>query len=129
MVDLNNPKVQKILQSKTVAHLATLGPNGEPQSSPMWFLWDGEYIKISQTPNRQKYRNIKRDPRVSLSITDIDVPLIYAEFRGVVERIEEDPNGTFLVTLAEHYGVPSSYQGDQRVVLYVRVHYIVGQML
>jgi predicted pyridoxine 5'-phosphate oxidase superfamily flavin-nucleotide-binding protein len=38
MADLSNPKVQKILHSKNMAHLATVGPDGNPQTSPMWFL-------------------------------------------------------------------------------------------
>ena len=88
MADVNNPKVQKILQSKAFAHLATLGSNGEPQSSPMWFLWDGEYIKFTHTTNRKKYQNIQRDPRVSISITDLDVPYTYAEFRGVIGELQ-----------------------------------------
>ena len=129
MADLNNPKVQKILQSKAFAHLATLGPNGEPQSSPMWFLWDGEYIKFTHTTNRKKYQNIQRDPRVSISITDVDSPYTYAEFRGVVERIQDDPDGAFFNTLAEHYGVPLRNPGDPRVILFVKVHHIVGQNL
>jgi PPOX class probable F420-dependent enzyme len=117
MTDLNTLKVQKILQSKTLAHLATIGSNGEPQSSPMWFLWDGEYIKFTHTTQRKKYQNIKRDPRVSISITDIDDPQVYAELRGVVERIEDDPNGIFFNTLAEHYGAAVRYPGDPRVDL------------
>ena len=129
MADLNNSKVQKILQSKAVAHLATIGSNGEPQSSPMWFLWDGEYIKFTHTTNRKKYQNIKRDPRVSVSITDVDETFTYAEFRGLVERIEEDPNGPFFNRLAEHYGASVRYPGDTRVILYVKVHRIVGQNL
>jgi PPOX class probable F420-dependent enzyme len=129
MADLNNPKVQKILKSKAFAHLATIGPNGEPQSSPMWFLWDGEHIKFTHTTTRQKYRNIKRDPRVAISIVDIDNPYIFAEFRGVVERIEEDPNGDFYNTLAKHYGVPWGYRGDERVILYVKINHVTGQNL
>jgi PPOX class probable F420-dependent enzyme len=129
MTDVNNPKVQKILQSKAFAHLATLGPNGEPQSSPMWFLWDGEYIQFTHTTNRKKYQNIQRDPRVSISITDLDVPYTYAEFRGVIERIEEDTDAAFFNTIAEHYGLPVRNPGDPRVVLYVKVHHIVGQNL
>ncbi len=89
MADLSNPKVQKILQSKAFAHLATIGLDGDPQSSPMWFLWDGEHIKFTHTTERKKYQNVKRDPRVAVSITDTDDPYIYAEFRGRVERIEE----------------------------------------
>jgi PPOX class probable F420-dependent enzyme len=77
MTEVNHPKVQKILQSQTMAHLATIGPKGEPQSSPMWFVWDGESIKFTHTTDRQKYRNIKRDPRVSISITDVEDPCTY----------------------------------------------------
>ncbi len=129
MTDLNNPAVQKILQSKTFAHLATIGPNGEPQSSPMWFLWDGEYIKFTHTTNRKKYQNIKRDPHVSISIIDVDEPYTYAEFRGVVERIEDDPNGIFFNSLAEHYGAPTRYPGDPRMIFYVKIQHIAGQNL
>ena len=129
MVDLNNPKVQKILHAKTFAHLATLGSNGEPQSSPMWFLWDGEYIKFTHTTNRKKYENVTRDPRVSISIADADNPYTYAEFRGVVDHIEEDTNAAFFNTLAEHYGLPARNPGDPRVVLYVKIQHIVGQNL
>lgn len=129
MADVNNPKVQKILKSKQFAHLATLGPDGDPESSPMWFLWDGQYIKFTHTTERQKYRNVQRDPRVSVSITDKDDPYIAAEFRGVVERIEEDPNGAFYDTLAKHYNVPWGYSGDPRVIFYVKVERVVGQNL
>jgi PPOX class probable F420-dependent enzyme len=129
MADLNNPKVQKILQSKTFAHLATLRPDGAPQSSPMWFIWDGEYIKFTHATDRQKYRNIQQDPRVSVSITDVDNPYTYAEFRGVVEKIEKDPDGAFYNTLAKHYDAPWPYPGDPRVILYVKPQHIVGQNL
>ena len=129
MTDIQNPKVQKILHSKTFAHLATIGSEGEPQSSPMWFLWDGDYIKFTHTTNRKKYQNIQRDPRVSVSITDVDEPYTYAEFRGVVERIEEDPDGAFFNILAERYGLPLRNPGDPRVVLCVKVLHIVGQNL
>lgn len=129
MADLTNPKVQKILQSKAFAHLATLGPHGEPQSSPMWFEWNGEYIQFTHTTERKKYQNIQRDPRVAVSITDVDDPYICAEFRGVVERIEEDPTGAFYNRLAERYGASWRYRGDQRVILSVKIHHVTGQNL
>jgi PPOX class probable F420-dependent enzyme len=129
MADLNNPKVQNILKSKAFAHLATISPDGTPQSSPMWFIWDGEYIKFTHTTNRQKYHNIQRDPHVAVSITDADNPYTYAEFRGVVEKIEKDPDGAFYDTLAKHYGAPWGYSGDPRVILYVKPQHIVGQNL
>ncbi|QBD79654.1 PPOX class F420-dependent oxidoreductase [Ktedonosporobacter rubrisoli] len=126
MADLNHQEVQKILQSTGFAHLATLGPNGEPQSSPMWFMWDGEHLKFTHMPNRKKYQNIKRDPRVSVSITDVDNPYSYAEFRGVVTRIEDDLQGQFFDTLAERYGSPLRHTGEPRVILYVQVQRVAA---
>ncbi|HTI15583.1 MAG TPA: PPOX class F420-dependent oxidoreductase [Dictyobacter sp.] len=127
--NLDSPVVQKILHSKAFAHLSTLGPKGEPQSSPMWFLWDGEYIKFTHSTIRKKYHNVKRDPRVAISITDAENPYTYVEFRGVVERIEEDPTGAFFDELAERYGVSFRYPGDPRVIFYVRIEHIVGMGL
>ncbi|GHO46841.1 PPOX class F420-dependent oxidoreductase [Ktedonospora formicarum] len=129
MADLSNPKVQKILQSKQLAYLATLGNNGEPQNSPMWFLWDGEYLKFTHTTKRQKFRNIQRDPRVAIAITDPDNLYTQAEFRGIVDHVEEDPNGEFFDTLAKHYDSTIRYPGDERVILYVKPQHIVGQGL
>ena len=45
-----------ILESTALAHVATLGPSGEPQSNPVWFDWNGGHLKFSQTKMRQKYR-------------------------------------------------------------------------
>jgi PPOX class probable F420-dependent enzyme len=129
MADLQNPKVQKILRSRAVAHLATIGPDGAPQSSPVWFLWDGGHLTFTHTTTRQKYRNIQRDPRVAVSITDVEDPYTYAELRGRVERIEADPAGGFYDTLAKHYGAPWGYQGDPRVILYMNIEHVAGQNL
>jgi len=52
-----------------------------------------------------------------------------AEFRGVVERIEEDPSGVFYETLAKRYGAPWGYPGDPRVILYMKIEHIAGQNL
>ncbi|BCL77778.1 putative pyridoxamine 5'-phosphate oxidase [Ktedonobacteria bacterium brp13] len=126
MADLNDAEIQKILHSKAFAHLATIGSDGAPQSSPMWFLWDGQHIKFTHTTQRQKYRNIKRDPRVAISMTDMDDPYRHAEFRGVVERIEDDPTGAFYNKLAEHYESSLRYTGDPRVIFYVKVQRVIG---
>ena len=129
MADLNTPKVQKILHSKEFAHLAALGPDGAPQSSPMWFLWDEEHLKFTTTPTRRKYQHMQRDPRVAVSLTDVDDPYTYAELRGVVEQTEEVPTGAFYDTLAKHYGVPWGYRGDQRVIVYMKIRHVTGQNL
>jgi hypothetical protein len=52
-----------------------------------------------------------------------------AEFRGVVERIEEDPGGVFYETLAKRSGAPWGYPGDPRVILLMKIQHIAGQNL
>jgi hypothetical protein len=92
-----------LLESTALVHVATLGPNGEPQNNPVWFGWDGEHIKFSQTKTRQKYRNVHREPRIALSLVDPENPYRYLEVRGEVERIEEDPDNEFINAMAKMY--------------------------
>jgi hypothetical protein len=112
-----------ILESTALAHIATIGPKGEPQTSPVWFEWDGKHIKFSQTKNRQKYRNLQRDPRISLSLVDPNNPYHYIEIRGEVKRIEEDEGNAFINSMAKKYMGQDVYPwhrpGDERVVVVV----------
>lgn len=113
-----------ILNSTALAHIATIGPKGEPQSTPVWFDWDGENIHFSQTTNRQKYRNLKRDGRVAISIVDPQNPFHYLEIRGTVTSFSEDPDLEFINKMAKKYiGVdkyPHHQSGDVRIVVTVK---------
>ncbi|MGC1512884.1 MAG: PPOX class F420-dependent oxidoreductase, partial [Acidimicrobiales bacterium] len=77
-----------LLSQVTVAHVATIGPDGEPQNNPVWFEYVDGLVKFSQTTTRQKYRNLKRSPKVALSIVDPSNPYRYIEVRGTVVGIE-----------------------------------------
>ena len=114
---------EDLLRSTAVAHVATVGPNGEPQVNPVWVGWDGECIKFSQTKTRQKYRNVGRGSRISLSIVDPEYHLRYREDRGEVVRGEEDPDLDFIGSMSEKYvdvdGYPFHQPGDERIVRYV----------
>ena len=116
-----------LLESTAVAHVArvaTIGPRGEPQNNPVWFGWDGEYAKFSQTRTRQKLRNLDRGPHVALSIVDPKNHLRYLEVRGLVERVEEDPDLDFINAMSVKYLGAYPYQnhrpGDERVVVFAR---------
>jgi hypothetical protein len=115
---------QDILAKRAFGHVATLGPHGEPQSSPVWLDWDGEFLKFSQTRTRQKLRNLQRDGRIAISVHDPDNPYRYVEVRGVVDRVEDDTDNAFLNSLASKYIGEDVYPwhrpGDERVVVYVR---------
>jgi PPOX class probable F420-dependent enzyme len=113
-----------LLDSTALAHVATIGPDGEPQNNPVWFGTDNGNILFSQTKTRQKYKNVQRDPRIALSIVDPANPYRYLEIRGVVERIDEDPNRDFVNSMAKKYMnqdvYPGHQEGDERVVVVVR---------
>jgi PPOX class probable F420-dependent enzyme len=110
--------------TKAFAHVATIGPEGEPQANPVWFDWDGEHILFSQTTARQKYRNLQRDKRVALSIIDPEDPYRYLEIRGELDGIEPDPNIDFISRMSQKYigeeRYPWHQEGDERVIMKIR---------
>jgi PPOX class probable F420-dependent enzyme len=76
-----------LLTKKAFAHLVTLLPDGKPQSTPVWVDYDGKHVLINTAVGRLKDKNMQRDGRIALSITDPDNPYRYLEVRGrVVER-------------------------------------------
>ena len=111
-----------LLDRPLFAHLATIRPDGSPQSNVMWYVWDGERIRMTHTKTRQKFRNFAHDPRVALSILDPDNPYRYLEIRGSVEKIEDDDAAaSFYQSLMQRYGsvypVPDA---DVRVIVTIR---------
>jgi PPOX class probable F420-dependent enzyme len=112
-----------LLDSTALAHVATVGPNGEPQVNPVWFGWDGSHLRFSQTTTRQKYKNVQRDPRVALSIVDPENPYRYLEIRGKVVAVEPDPERAFIDSMAKKYLGQDRYPwhrpGDERIVIVV----------
>lgn len=112
-----------ILRKAGFAHVATIGPRGEPQCTPVWYDWDGARLKVSQTTTRQKYRNLRREPRVALAITDPENPYRYLEVRGRLDRVETDEGNAFINAMAKKYmdleTYPYTSPDEQRIVLFV----------
>lgn len=110
-------------EMKAFGHVATIGPDGEPQNNPVWFDWDGQYLSFSQTTTRQKLRNIEREPRVAISILDPDNGYRYLEIRGQVVRVDPDPDKAFIDRMAQKYlgqeKYPWNRPGDERVIVVV----------
>jgi PPOX class probable F420-dependent enzyme len=94
-----------LLQRPTFAHLATVRPDGSPQSSVMWFAWDGEHIRMTHTTTRQKFANLAAEPRVAISITDPEDGYRFLEVRGrVVGIVDDDADASFYKSLQHRYG-------------------------
>ena len=74
----------RLLDGKNYAVLATVNPDGSPQTSAMWVGRDGDDLLFSTVEGRVKHRNMLRDPRVSVTILDSADPENYVELRGRV---------------------------------------------
>ncbi|MFN8661484.1 MAG: PPOX class F420-dependent oxidoreductase [Thermomicrobiales bacterium] len=125
MSDVTLEQYADLLQSAALAHIATIGPKGEPQSSPLWFGWDGEFLRFAQlVGSDRKRRNLERDPRVAISIVDPANIYRYVEVRGVVERIEPDVDRAFINAMAQKYWGQETYTegtpDDEFVVVVIR---------
>ena len=110
-----------LLQSK-VAILATVGRDGRPQVSALWFLAEGDVVKISLNTSRQKFKNLERNPAVSLVLMDHANPGRYVELRGNAE-IEPDPDYGFADQVGAKYGVDLRTRdrpGEGRVIVTIR---------
>src|ERR1700681_2611457 len=83
-------KYADLLKKKAFANLGTLNRDGSPQVTPVWVDYDGKHVRINSALGRVKDKNIRRDPRVSVSIQDPENPYRYMEIRGKVVEITQD---------------------------------------
>ena len=113
-------KYKDLFQKKAFGHLATLMPDGSPQVTPVWIDYDGTHIIVNSARGRQKDKNMKRSPDVSISIQDPDNPYRYLEIRGKVSEITEDGADDSIDKLAKKYTGADKYQfrqpGEVRVM-------------
>lgn len=79
-------KAKKLLEGKNFAFVATLNKDGTPQLTPTWVDTDGENLLVNTALGRQKAKNVKRDPRVTVGVFDIGNPYEYISVTGKVVR-------------------------------------------
>jgi PPOX class probable F420-dependent enzyme len=82
-------KVKKLIDGKNFASAATLMPDGSPQVATVWIDREGDTLVLNAARSRQRTRNLKRDPRVAISIFDQSNPYSSAMIRGKVVEITE----------------------------------------
>jgi PPOX class probable F420-dependent enzyme len=97
---------QDLLQGQ-FATLATVGPDGRPQLSEVWFLADGDTVRTSLNTSRQKTRNLRANPAVTVFLLDLAMPYRYLEIRGDAEITPDDD-----YSFADRLG--AKYQSDLR---------------
>lgn len=116
-------KTQRLASGKHFAVLTTLMPDGTPQSHVMWVDHDGDHILINTEIHRQKYSNVERDPRATVTIIETGNGYSFVEIRGrVVEHIGGQRARDHIEELSQRYlakPYPSQIQSE-RVILRIR---------
>jgi len=96
-------KFLDLFQKRAFANLGTIMSDGSPQVTPVWVDYDGKYVRFNSALGRVKDRNVRRDPRVSLSILDPDNPYRYMAIRGRVVEITQKGADDHINSLSQKY--------------------------
>lgn len=128
MSDASIPNSHRdLVDNPGVAVLSTVGDDGYPQSTALWFLLDGEVIRTSLHRSRQKYKNLLAHPKATLFVLDPTNPYRTLEIRGDV-TFDDDADKVFLARIVAHYGQDlDSFPAptDNRVVLTLTPRHVV----
>ncbi|MFG3640952.1 PPOX class F420-dependent oxidoreductase [Micromonospora sp. NPDC050795] len=110
-----------LLREPSTCFVTTLMPDGSPQLTQTWVDTDGTHILINTVETHQKTRNVRRDPRVAVAISDPQKPGRYHEVRGRVVRTSTEGAAEHIDQLAQRYlGGPYPWFGGQdqvRIIL------------
>jgi len=116
-----------LLEAPVVGTLTTVGADGYPQSTAIWFLLDGDVVRTSLLPERQKYKNLVRHPQGTLFLVDPTNQYRTLEVRADA-TVDDDPELAFLDRLLAHYGTDrASFPAptDGRIVMTLTPHHVV----
>ncbi len=119
-----------ILESTTLAHLATVNEQGKPEVNPDWFLWNGVRVLLSVRASTRKYRNLRNDPHVAMSFLDPAEPDRDVEIRGEAIAFELFEDLSWVNQLSRKYtgaGYLLGYAGEHRYNVTIQVNSWTGK--
>ncbi|MFE9625965.1 PPOX class F420-dependent oxidoreductase [Streptomyces sp. NPDC006527] len=113
--------VRALLDGKNFASVATVGPDGAPQNSVVWMKREGDTVLFSSTDGRQKVRNLRRDPRISLTVFDLANPYTSVEIRGTAEILPDEDKRLPHELSHKYLGIDPPAERDDEVRVIIRV--------
>jgi PPOX class probable F420-dependent enzyme len=117
MIMMLAPDVRRVLDGTSIAHLASVLPDGAPHSVPVWVDTQGDRVAFLTGPDSRKARNLRRDPRVALSLTPADNPYQPVLVRGrVVEWLQGDAAWAIVDRISTKYTGNPYPRDDERVI-------------
>jgi PPOX class probable F420-dependent enzyme len=114
--------VVALLKKPSICFLATTMPSGSPQLTQTWVDTDGEHVIINTVPTHQKVRNVRRDPRVAVAVSDPASPSDYVQIRGRVIDLVTEGAAEHIEALSQKYlGKPYPWYGGrgERIILVI----------
>ena len=118
-----HPVTRELASGPNYAAISTLLPSGRIQTQYIWVGVDGDRLYVNTEPHRQKFKDLERDPRVTLAIRDEANPYRYAEVRGRLVGTERGPSARDRIDqLSRKYGgrpYPSEAIVTERVTLWI----------
>lgn len=123
--------VRALIDGPNFATVATLDPDGGPQTSVVWIGLDDGALVFSATEDRRKVRNLRRDPRASVSIIDAADPYRHVQLRGTV-TVVADPGKTLGKVLSHKYvgeDPPAEAPEVERVIVRLNVEKVAGNVV
>lgn len=103
MADTIPEEYVDLLEKPAFGSLGTLMPDGSPQVTPVWVDYDGKHVRFNSALGRVKDKNIRRDPRVSVTLVDPANPYRYLEIRGRVVEITQNGADDHINKLSQKY--------------------------
>jgi len=91
------------LKEEEIAWMTTVRSDGQPQTVPVWFLWDDEEILIYSQPNTQKLKNISRNPRVGLNLNSNEQGNDVVRLEGMATIADDAPPSSEVPSYVEKY--------------------------
>ena len=121
--------VKKLLLDKAYGHVVTSNAEGKPQVTMVWMDVEGDEVIFNTAEGRRKTQNLRRDPRIIVSVQDRSDPQAYAVFHGKA-RITETGADEHIDKLAKRFLGADKYQfrqpGEKRVIVRISVDRIGG---
>jgi PPOX class probable F420-dependent enzyme len=102
---------KELLEEPVCIVLTTVMPDGQPQSTVVWGSYDGTYIKVNTAAGRQKEKNMRQNPKVTVLAMAPENPYRYIEVRGTVEEITQEGAVDHANKLAKLYANKETYYG------------------
>jgi len=125
--------VKKLFLEPNFAHLATIMPDGSPQVTPVWVEMEGDRIVVNTAEGRVKPRNVRRDPRVAISITNKENNYQAAFIRGRVVELRREGADESIDRLAKKYMGQDRYPwrapDEQRLIMVIEPERVATMMV